>query len=60
MIHIGQSSTKKTLCGKPVARRWWVEAAHRRYSTGPAGLRLFEDVKPTGYDCPECAAKVTS
>ena len=32
MIHIGKRTTKQTLCGKPVARRWWVEAAHTEYS----------------------------
>jgi hypothetical protein len=60
MIHIGRSETKRTLCDKSAARRWWVEAADRRYSIGPAGLRCYEDVRPTGYDCPECAAKAAS
>lgn len=53
MIHIGRSETKTTLCGKPVARRWWVEAAHRRYGE-VAGLRVYEDVKPTGVTCAMC------
>lgn len=60
MIHIGRSSTKMTLCGRPVARRWWVEDTHRRYGAGPGNLITFEDVKPSGYDCPQCAAKVSS
>lgn len=24
-IHVGNRKTLKTMCGKPVARRWWVE-----------------------------------
>lgn len=53
MIHIGRSETKTTLCGKSVARRWWVEAAHRRYGK-IAGLHVYEDVKPEGATCKAC------
>ena len=56
MIHIGKRTTKQTLCGKPVARRWWVEAAHTEYSTiGP--LVVAQHVEPQGATCKQCIAK---
>ena len=54
MIHIGDQKTKTTLCGKPVARRWWVDAPHYRYGIGPGNLRVFEFVRPVGSTCKMC------
>jgi hypothetical protein len=56
MIHIGRARTKRTRCGKPVARRWWVEDVHRRHGVGPGYLQVYEDVRPEGATCPECLA----
>jgi hypothetical protein len=53
-LHIGRARTKRTRCGKPVARCWWVEDAHKRYGVGPGYLQVYEDVKPTGATCAEC------
>ena len=53
MIHIGKRTTLTTLCGKPVKRRWWVEAAHVRVGTiGP--LTVGQRVEPEGADCKQC------
>lgn len=56
MIHIGKRSWLKTLCGKPKARRWWVETKH--VETGRIGpLGVFRVVKPDGATCPGCIRK---
>lgn len=57
MIHIGSSKTKMTLCVKSIARRWWVEAAHREYGIGPGRLRVYRETKPEGASCPKCLRK---
>ena len=53
MIHIGKRSTLRTLCGKSVKRRWWVEAAH--VVVGHIGrLGVWHAQKPEGADCRAC------
>jgi len=53
MIHIGFQKTLTTLCGKPVARRWWVEARHVEHGRyGP--LLVFRVVEPVGATCKRC------
>lgn len=53
MIHIGKRTTLQTLCGKSVARRWWVEAKHTK--VGHIGsLTVVERVEPYGVTCKKC------
>lgn len=50
LIHAGSTTTMKTLCGKPVARRWWVES--RRWEHGRIGnLSVFREVKASCHAC---------
>ncbi len=55
MIHIGNPTTLMTLCGKPVARRWWVDAEHNtgHVVTVRCGERRAR-VGPFGATCKEC------
>lgn len=58
MIHVGRRKTLRTLCGKPVARRWWVEAPHWEGGVGPGGLLVRRWVNANrSASCPECLVK---
>lgn len=55
MIHVGKQETLKTLCGKPVARRWWIEDDHVEYGNH-AGVPTYREIKvrEEAVDCPKC------
>lgn len=59
MIHIGKRSTLTTLCGKPVARRWWVEVAHMEFGT-IGKFVVGRWVMPDGATCKHCLAATHS
>lgn len=56
MIHFGSKTTKKTACGKTIARRWWV---WRQYTEGGriGNLTVYRIVRGEA-NCPHCLAAV--
>ena len=54
MIHLGNAKTKRTACGKPLKRRWWVPRSHRITGRiGGLGVYLVVDTRKE-ITCPEC------
>lgn len=53
MIHFGNPKTGKTACGKPLARRWWVEPVRIEYGVLAGVLRVMREIRGQA-SCPEC------
>lgn len=52
MTHFGSRATGKTACGKPLARRWWVE--RKTVEHGAIGRLGVYRIVMGESDCPKC------
>lgn len=53
-VHLGYNRTLRTLCDKPVARRWWIAVSSLRRLLRVDRQNVLREV-----NCPECLRKLS-